>query len=59
MDFVERNATVILPLGGTLVRQQTVNDFFLDKIAVDETGVETPWKIRIQQALDLKKTQPV
>jgi len=59
MDFVERNATVVLPLGGKLVRQQKVNDFFFDKIAVDETGVETPWRIRIQQALDLKRKQPV
>ncbi|MFD1200077.1 energy-coupling factor ABC transporter ATP-binding protein [Brucella gallinifaecis] len=57
MDFVERNATVILPLGRKSVRQYAVNDFFLDKVAVDETGVETPWRIRIQQALDMKKTQ--
>jgi len=56
MDFVERNATVILPLGGKTIKQQTVNDFFSDKALVEETSVETPWRIRIQQAVELKKT---
>ncbi|GLU29163.1 ABC transporter ATP-binding protein [Brucella sp. NBRC 12950] len=59
MDFVERNATDVLPLGGESVKQRATADFFFDKAAVNEISVETPWKIRIQRALDLNEMSPI
>lgn len=57
MDFVDRNATSLLPLGPKSTRQQSVEEFFSNPAAVRETSVETPWRIKINQAAALAKKQ--